>query len=46
MKHFPLYNKVIAKGLMCKKFESGIRPEIKQVVDYQEIDHFCVLVNK
>ncbi|XP_050896384.1 uncharacterized protein LOC127103147 [Lathyrus oleraceus] len=46
VKYFPHYNKVVAKGSMCINFESGIRPKIKQVVGYQEIDRFCMLVNK
>ena len=46
MKFYPHYNSEIAEGSKCIKFESGLRPEIKQRIGYREIHHFCVLVNK
>jgi hypothetical protein len=35
-----------AEASKCVKFESGLRPEIKQFIGYQEIRQFSVLVNK
>lgn len=40
------YNNVAAEGSKCIKFESELRLEIKQVVSYQEINIFFVLLNK
>ncbi|XP_050896271.1 uncharacterized protein LOC127103015 [Lathyrus oleraceus] len=37
---------MVAKGSTCIKFESGLHPEIKQDVGYQEIRRFPMLVNK
>lgn len=31
---FPHYNGVEAEGSKCIKFESGLRPEIKQFIGY------------
>lgn len=42
----PYYNSVTTEGLKCIEFESRLQPEIKKVVGYQGIHHFCVLVNK
>ncbi|RDX98879.1 hypothetical protein CR513_18149, partial [Mucuna pruriens] len=33
-------------GLKCVKFINNLRPEIKQVVNYQEIKQFPILVNR
>lgn len=46
MKFCPYYNGVAAEGSKCIKFESGLRPEIKQDIGYQEIHQFSVLVSK
>lgn len=35
-----------AEASKCVKFESGLRPEIKQLIGHQEIHQFLVLVNK
>lgn len=40
------YNSDDIEGSKCIKFKSGMRPEIKHVVGYQEIFRFSVLVNK
>lgn len=40
------YNGEASKGSKCIKFKSGLRPEIKQGVGYQEICWFSMLVNK
>jgi hypothetical protein len=42
----PHYNVVGAEASKCVKFESGLRPEIKQFIGYQEIRVFSVLVNR
>lgn len=42
----PLYNYVEAEGSKCVKFESGLHPEIKQFIGYQEIRRFLVLMKK
>lgn len=42
----PHYNGAVVVGLKCIKFESGLLPEIKQFIGYQEILRFAVLVNK
>lgn len=42
----PHYNSVKVKGYKFVKFGSGLHPEIKQFIGYQEICHFSVLVNK
>ncbi|XP_050889250.1 uncharacterized protein LOC127094465 [Lathyrus oleraceus] len=46
VKFCPCYNSVAAEGSKCTKFESGLRPEIKQCIGYQETRQFSVLVNK
>lgn len=46
MKFCPCYNSVTAEGSKCTKFESGLRPEIKQGIGYLETCQFSVLVNK
>ena len=46
VKFYPYYNNVVYEGLKCMKFESGLRPKIKQGIWYQEICRFFVLVNK
>lgn len=46
VKFCPYYNSGTAEGSKCIKFESGLRPEIKQGIRYQEIRRFFVLVNK
>ncbi|XP_050895511.1 uncharacterized protein LOC127102149 [Lathyrus oleraceus] len=45
-KFFPHYNGVEVGGSKCIKFESGLRPEIKQFIGYQKILQFSILVNK
>lgn len=40
------YNSVTIEGSKFIKFERGLRPDIKQVIGYQEICRFSVLVNK
>lgn len=42
----PHYNGAVVEGSKCIKFESGLRPEIKQFIGYQEIHRFSVLVKK
>ncbi|XP_050902863.1 uncharacterized protein LOC127115327 [Lathyrus oleraceus] len=42
----PHYNRVEAKGSYCVKFKSGLHPETKLFISYQEIRRFLVLVNK
>ena len=42
----PHYNTVDANESKCIMFESGIFPEIKQFIGYQEIRQFLVLVKK
>ncbi|XP_050908051.1 uncharacterized protein LOC127121639 [Lathyrus oleraceus] len=39
----PYYNGAEAEMSKCIKFESGLRPEIKQFIRYQEIHQFSVL---
>lgn len=46
VKFCPHYNSVAADGLNCIKFESSLRPEIKQGIGYKEIHRFSMLVNK
>ncbi|XP_050918542.1 uncharacterized protein LOC127135968 [Lathyrus oleraceus] len=46
VKFYQHYTGVTAKGSKCVKFESGLRPKIKQGIGYQEILQFYVLVNK
>ncbi|XP_050919082.1 uncharacterized protein LOC127136584 [Lathyrus oleraceus] len=43
---YPHYNVVDAEECKCIKFESGLRPEIKQFIGYQEIHEFPVLFYK
>ncbi|XP_050908642.1 uncharacterized protein LOC127122334 [Lathyrus oleraceus] len=45
-RYCPHYNGVGAEGSKCVKFESGLCPEIKQFIGYQEISCFLVLINK
>lgn len=40
------YNGVAAEGLKCINSQSGLHPEIKQGIGYQEIHRFLMLVNK
>ncbi|KAK2444363.1 cleavage and polyadenylation specificity factor subunit [Trifolium repens] len=42
----PHYNTVEAEGDRCVKFESGLRPDLKQLVSILEIRNFANLVNK
>lgn len=42
----PHYNGAEAEESKCVKFESGLHPNIKQLIGYQEIHWFSVLVNK
>ena len=42
----PHYNTVEAEGDKCVKFESGLRPDLKQLVGILEIRNFANLVNK
>lgn len=46
VKFCPYYNSETAEGPKCIKFKSGLRPEIKQHIGYQDIHHFFVMVNK
>lgn len=46
MKYCSHYNSEAAEESKCIKFESGLRPEIKQGIRYQEIHRFPTLVNK
>lgn len=46
IKFFPYYNRFDAKESKCIKFESGLRPKIKQFIGYREIPQFPVLVSK
>ncbi|XP_050918830.1 uncharacterized protein LOC127136295 [Lathyrus oleraceus] len=43
VKFCPYYNTAASEGSKCIKFESGLRPEIKQNIRYQEICRFSVL---
>lgn len=40
------YNNVAAEKSKCIQFERGLRPEINQGIQYQEIHRFPMLVNK
>ncbi|MCI56687.1 cellular nucleic acid-binding protein, partial [Trifolium medium] len=42
----PHYNTVEAEYDKCVKFESGLRPDIKQLIGFSEIRDFSTLVNK
>ncbi|MCI33374.1 GRAS family transcription factor, partial [Trifolium medium] len=42
----PHYNTVEAEYVKCVKFESGLRPDIKQPIGFSEIRDFPTLVNK
>lgn len=46
VKFYPHYNGAAVDGSRCIMFENGLRPEIKQGIDYQEIHRFPTLVNK
>lgn len=46
LKFYPHYNSADVDGSKCIKFKSGLRPEIKQGIRYQEICRFSVLLNK
>lgn len=46
VKFFLHYNVASVEGSKCIKFESGLRPQIKQSIKYQEIHQFDVLVNR
>lgn len=45
-RYFPHNNGVDVEGSKYVEFENGMRSEIKQLIGYQEIHHFLVLVNK
>jgi hypothetical protein len=45
-RYSPHYNTVEAEEDKCVKFESGLRPDIKQLIDVLEIRNFATLVNK
>lgn len=42
----PYYNGVKYEESKCIKFENGLRPKIKQFIEYEEISQLPVLVNK
>ncbi|PNX70911.1 GRAS family transcription factor, partial [Trifolium pratense] len=42
----PRYNTIEAEYDKCVKFESGLRPDIKQLIGFSEIRDFATLVNK
>ncbi|MCI35855.1 hypothetical protein A2U01_0057076, partial [Trifolium medium] len=42
----PHYNTMEAEEDKCVKFENGLRPEIKQLIGFNEIRNFPTLVNK
>ncbi|PNX56846.1 cellular nucleic acid-binding protein, partial [Trifolium pratense] len=42
----PHYNTIEAEYDKCVKFESGLRPDIKQLIGFSEIRDFATLVNK
>ncbi|MCI48019.1 hypothetical protein A2U01_0069262, partial [Trifolium medium] len=42
----PHYNTMEAEEDKCVKFENGLRPEIKQLIGFNEIKNFPTLVNK
>ncbi|MCI43235.1 cellular nucleic acid-binding protein, partial [Trifolium medium] len=42
----PHYNTVEAEEDKCVKFENGLRPDIKQLIGFNEIRDFPTLVNK
>lgn len=46
VKFCPQYNYLTVEGSKCIKFESGMRPQNKQGIRYQEIRRFLMLVNK
>lgn len=46
VKFCPHNNSAAAKGSKCVKFESRLRPEIKQGIGYQEIHIILMLMNK
>ncbi|KAK2375585.1 cleavage and polyadenylation specificity factor subunit [Trifolium repens] len=45
-RYSPHYNTVEAEVDKCVKFESGLRPDIKQLIGVLEIRNFATLVNK
>ncbi|MCI39534.1 GRAS family transcription factor [Trifolium medium] len=42
----PHYNTMEAEEDKCVKFENGLRPDIKQLIVFNEIRDFLTLVNK
>lgn len=46
MKFCSHYNNLAAIESKCIKFENRLHPKIKQVIRYQEVHQFLVLVNK
>ncbi|PNY17171.1 GRAS family transcription factor [Trifolium pratense] len=42
----PHYNTVEAEVDKCVKFDSGLRPDIKQLISLSEIRNFATMVNK
>lgn len=46
VKFCPHYNSAVAEGSNCIKFESELRPKIKQGIGYQKILQFFMLLNK
>ncbi|MCI38898.1 GRAS family transcription factor, partial [Trifolium medium] len=42
----PHYNTLEAEEDKCVKFESGLRPDIKHMIEFSQIRDFATLVNK
>ncbi|MCI49948.1 cellular nucleic acid-binding protein, partial [Trifolium medium] len=42
----PHYNTLEAEDGKCVKFESGLRPDIKHMIEFSQIRDFATLVNK
>ncbi|MCI70313.1 hypothetical protein A2U01_0091576, partial [Trifolium medium] len=42
----PYYNTPEVEYDKCVKFESGLRPEVKHLIEFSEIRDFPTLVNK
>jgi len=45
-KFCPYFHDRVDERFCCSKFESGLRPDIKQAVGYLEISSFPTLVNR
>ena len=45
-RYYPHYHNANGERSKCVKFESGLRPEIKEAIRLQEIRQFSILVNK